>query len=106
MNRILSPVALAALIGLGLQAAEYPRPMPQAPKAYPAGEVGRLIKLGEAIMNETDTHPLTKDLVGNKLKCEMGYYNSKVLEEKHSVRSNFKAFGLDVDAIRGDKKIP
>ena len=37
---------------------------------------------------------------------KMGYYNSKVLEEKHSVRSNFKAFGLDVDAIRGDKVIP
>jgi thiosulfate dehydrogenase len=36
----------------------------------------------------------------------MGYYNSKVHEEKHSVRSNFKALGLDVDTIRGDKKIP
>ena len=36
---------------------------------------------------------------------KMGYYNSKVLHEKHSVRSNFKQFGLDVDAIRGDKKI-
>jgi len=36
----------------------------------------------------------------------MGYYNSKVLEERHSVRSNFKAFGLDIDEIRGDKKIP
>jgi len=35
----------------------------------------------------------------------MGYYNSKVSEEKHSVRSNFKAFGLDIDIIRGDKKI-
>jgi len=31
----------------------------------------------------------------------MGYYNSKVLKEKHSVRSNFKAFGLDIDQIRG-----
>jgi len=37
---------------------------------------------------------------------KMGYYNSKVHEEKHSVRSNFKAMGLDVDAIRGDKVIP
>jgi len=36
----------------------------------------------------------------------MGYYNSKVLEERHSVRSNFKAFGLDINEIRGDKKIP
>ena len=38
-------------------------------------------------------------------KEEMGYYNSKVLEETHSVRSNFKAFGLNIDTIRGDKKI-
>lgn len=38
-------------------------------------------------------------------KEEMGYYNSKVLEEKHSVRSNFKILGLDIDEIRGDKKI-
>jgi len=40
-----------------------------APKEYPKGEIGRLVKLGEEIMMTTDTHPLTKDLVGNKLKC-------------------------------------
>ncbi len=38
-------------------------------------------------------------------KEQMGYYNSKVLSEKHSVRSNFNALGLDIDVIRGDKKI-
>ena len=36
---------------------------------------------------------------------KMGYYNSNVLKEKHSVRSNFKQFGLNVDVIRGDHKI-
>lgn len=41
-----------------------------APKEYPAGEVGKLVKLGEDIANNTDTHPLTKDLVGNKLQCK------------------------------------
>jgi len=40
-----------------------------APKEYPAGEVGKMVKLGEDIMLHTNTHPLTKDLVGNKLKC-------------------------------------
>ena len=40
-----------------------------APKAYPKGPVGELVKLGEEIMMKTDTHPLTKNLVGNKLKC-------------------------------------
>ncbi|WP_321470844.1 c-type cytochrome [Halarcobacter sp.] len=41
-----------------------------APKAYPTGEVGKLVKLGEDIVNNTDTHPLTKDYVGNKLQCK------------------------------------
>jgi len=41
-----------------------------APKAYPEGEVGKLVKLGEDIVNNTDTHPLTKDYVGNKLQCK------------------------------------
>lgn len=41
-----------------------------APKEYPAGEVGKMVKLGEAILNQTDTHPLTKDLVGDKLQCK------------------------------------
>jgi len=40
-----------------------------APKNYPAGDLGKLVKLGEDIMLHTDTHPLTKDLVGNKLNC-------------------------------------
>lgn len=38
-------------------------------------------------------------------KGELGIYNSNVLKETHSVRSNFKQFGLDVDVIRGDHKI-
>ncbi|MFV0322510.1 MAG: c-type cytochrome [Alphaproteobacteria bacterium] len=38
-------------------------------------------------------------------KEEMGYYNAKVLEEKHTVRSNFEAFGLNIDEIRGDTLI-
>ena len=41
-----------------------------APKAYPDGELGRMVKLGEDILNNTNTHPLTKDLVGNKLQCK------------------------------------
>ncbi len=40
-----------------------------APKEYPKGEIGRLVKLGEEIMLHTSTHALTKDLVGNKLNC-------------------------------------
>ena len=39
------------------------------PKPYPAGELGKTVQLGEEIINHTDKHPLTKDLVENKLKC-------------------------------------
>lgn len=34
-----------------------------------------------------------------------GVYNSNVKSEYHSVRSNFEAFGLDVDKIRADRVI-
>ncbi len=40
-----------------------------APKTYPTGEVGKMVKLGEDILMHTDTHPLTKDMVGDKLQC-------------------------------------
>jgi len=41
-----------------------------APTTYPNGKLGELVKLGEDIMLHTDTHPLTKDLVGNHLQCK------------------------------------
>ncbi len=41
----------------------------KAPKSYPKGELGEMVKLGEDILNNTGTHPLTKKLVGNGLKC-------------------------------------
>jgi len=40
-----------------------------APKEYPHGAVGDMVKLGEEILLKTDTHPMTKDLVNNKLTC-------------------------------------
>ncbi|GBD98669.1 cytochrome c [bacterium BMS3Abin07] len=49
--------------------AEYPKIPEIDTSNYPKGEVGRLVKLGEDIMNNTYKHPLTKDLVGNKLTC-------------------------------------
>lgn len=36
---------------------------------------------------------------------DLKVYNSKVLDEKHSVRSRMKSYGLDIDVIRGDEKI-
>lgn len=35
----------------------------------PAGPLGEAVLLGEALVRQTDTHPLTKDFVGNSLQC-------------------------------------
>ncbi|MGB5793151.1 c-type cytochrome [Poseidonibacter sp.] len=43
--------------------------VPDAPTVYPKGEVGKMVKLGEDIIMNTNTHPLTKEYVGNALKC-------------------------------------
>lgn len=43
--------------------------IPDAPTIYPKGEVGKMVKLGEDIIMNTNTHPLTKEYVGNDLKC-------------------------------------
>ncbi len=54
---------LVSLVGAGVLFAG------SAPKEYPKGPVGEMVKLGEQILLHTDTHPLTKDFVGNKLNC-------------------------------------
>ncbi len=43
--------------------------VPDPPSAYPPGELGELVKLGEELVMKTDTHPLTRAYVGNKLQC-------------------------------------
>lgn len=50
--------------------------VPQAPKTYPKGELGEMVKLGEAIIMNTDTHELTKEFVGNKLKCTSCHFDA------------------------------
>ncbi|MCW8915071.1 MAG: c-type cytochrome [Magnetovibrio sp.] len=60
------------VIGVTALASERPAPLPKipdAPTAYPVGELGRMVKLGEEIIYNTNTHELTKDLVGNDLNC-------------------------------------
>ena len=56
-------IILAAIFGTGFLCAE------SAPKTYPGGKLGTMVKLGEDIMLHTNTHPLTKDFVGNQLAC-------------------------------------
>lgn len=59
---------LAACFAAPALAAGAPQ-IPNPPSRYPAGELGRMIKLGEDLILHTNTHPLTKDLVGNTLTC-------------------------------------
>lgn len=67
LNHSLVVLGLLACVGASSMADGFPK---AAPKVYPDGELGRMVKLGEAILNTTDTHPLTKDLVGDKLQCK------------------------------------
>lgn len=67
MNKLLAALLLAAIAGPIL--ADQMPPLPDPPSQYPAGELGRMVKLGEDIIMNTNTHPMTKDLVGNKLTC-------------------------------------
>ncbi|MFI4850392.1 MAG: c-type cytochrome [Gimesia chilikensis] len=39
------------------------------PEAYPPGELGAFVKLGEEIVARTHEHPLSKQYIGNKLNC-------------------------------------
>lgn len=39
------------------------------PKELPPGELGRVVQLGEAIVENTNQHPLSKPYVGNALTC-------------------------------------
>lgn len=43
--------------------------IPNAPTAYPAGELGDMIQLGKTLIENTDTNPLTSAYVGNGLQC-------------------------------------
>lgn len=37
--------------------------------SFPPGELGEMVRLGEQLVNNTNTHPLTKRFVGNSLSC-------------------------------------
>lgn len=38
-------------------------------ESIPEGELGDVIKLGQTLVEETSTHPMTRDYVGNALNC-------------------------------------
>lgn len=67
MKTLLSILALCTYV--------FAQEIPDIPKEYPKGELGKMVKLGEKIIMETNTHPLTKDYVGNSLKCTSCHFN-------------------------------
>ena len=67
-------LALAILPALGALAAN-PSESPASPPAYPPGPLGEMVKLGEDIVMHTNTHPLSRDLVGSKLTCASCHVN-------------------------------
>ena len=39
------------------------------PTELPAGDLGKIVALGRDIVNHTNTHPMSREYVGNSLKC-------------------------------------
>ncbi|TWT49301.1 putative methyltransferase YcgJ [Rubripirellula amarantea] len=46
-----------------------PRSSEDVAAAYPSGPLGEMVRLGETLVNETSSHPLTRSFVGNQLNC-------------------------------------
>ncbi len=74
MTKLLSAIALVALLGFTLVMIDRPN-IPDPPSNYPDGELGKMVKLGEEIIMHTNTHPLTKDFVGNDLTCNSCHFD-------------------------------
>lgn len=67
--KVFTKAVVLSIIGVSSLVAATPQYPDAAPKTYPAGKLGEMVKLGEEILSHTNTHPLTKDFVGNKLQC-------------------------------------
>ena len=77
MKKLLSLVVLGTSLFAQMPNAQMmPNPnVPDAPTVYPKGELGKMVKLGEDIIMNTNTHTLTKEYVGNSLKCTSCHFN-------------------------------
>ncbi len=74
MLKIFIKIGLIALLGFTVINIDKPN-IPDAPQTYPKGELGKMVKLGEDIIMHTNTHPLTKDLVGDDLTCNSCHFD-------------------------------
>lgn len=69
MKKIFLFLAILSVASFGASTVTVPD-IPNPPTKYPDGKLGEYVKLGEQIILHTNTHPLSKDLVGNTLTCK------------------------------------
>ncbi|WP_197203473.1 c-type cytochrome [Crateriforma conspicua] len=55
--------------------AESPKQTETSGRSMPQGPLGDVVRLGQTIVNETGTHPLSKSYVGNALSCRSCHLN-------------------------------
>ncbi len=71
MQKIERLIGISSLLVLSINAAVAAEgvKIPPVPQAEPPGQLGETVRLGRELMQHTDTNPLTKAFVGNKLNC-------------------------------------
>lgn len=63
-------VLAATLPGVLVNFQEHQPPVASnSPASLPPGKLGEVIRLGQQLIEETDTHPLSRDWVGNSMQC-------------------------------------
>lgn len=76
MKHIILGLLACSIIAFGADKTVVIPDIPNPPTKYPEGVLGEYVKLGEEVINQTNTHPLSKDLVGNSLTCKNCHINS------------------------------
>lgn len=61
-------------------------------RQYPAGQLGEVVRLGEQIVAETATHPLSKAYVGNSLNCTSCHLDSGQHQQAGSLLETAAAY--------------
>ncbi len=67
--RLALAVSGLVIVTLWFGALPASRAVKPGPPAYPPGELGDVVRLGEKLVHQTSSHPLTKPFVGNELSC-------------------------------------
>jgi thiosulfate dehydrogenase len=97
-------VILLPLLNQTLKAKEDSAGDPRAAETYnyPPGELGAAIRLGKELVEQTSSHPLTKEHVGNVLNCTSCHLESGQHLKAASfigVASAYPAFSLRENAV-------